>query len=112
MTADEAVAVFSSYSASEQAEFLAQLMVELTLVARDSYEVGGDGLIFPQRVRRINEVQHRISEFLWALLRNDSARYPDDVVLRIFLEQPDDPALGQRLNEAFARSAARRLTAA
>jgi len=112
MTADQAVAVFSSYSSGEQAEFLAQLMVELTLVARDSYEVGGDGFTFPQRVRRLNEVQHRISEFLWALLHDDPSRYPDDVLLRIILEQPDDPALGQQLNEAFARSAARRLTAA
>ena len=112
MTADEAITVFSSYSSGEQAEFLAQLIHELTLVARDSYEVGGDGLSHPQRVRRINEVQHRVSAFLWSLLRNDPSRYPDDVLLRIILEQQDDPALGRQLNEVFARLAARRLTAA
>ncbi|HEY0080735.1 MAG TPA: hypothetical protein VGB73_19180 [Pyrinomonadaceae bacterium] len=112
MTADEAIPVFSSYSRSEKEEFLAQLMYELTLVARASYEAGGDGLTELQRVRRINEVQHRISAFLLALLRDEPQRYPDDVLVRIILEQPDDAVLGRQLSEAFARLTAQRLTAA
>ena len=112
MTADEAVHVFSSYSRREKEEFLAQLMYELTLVVRESYEVGGDSLSEPQRVKRINEVQHRISAFLLALLRDESQRYPDDVLVRIILEQPEDAVLGRQLSEAFARLAAQRLTAA
>lgn len=112
MTADEAVSVFISYSQSEKAEFLAQLMYELTLIARDGYGVGRDGLAEPQRVRRINEAQHRVSAFLWALLRDDPQRYPDDVLVRIILEQPDDGVLRRQLSEAFARLAAQRLTTA
>jgi hypothetical protein len=108
MTTDEAIAVFSSYSPDEKKEFLAQLMYELTVVARDSYVPEEDGLTNPQRVRRINEVQHRLSAFLGKLLRDDPQRYPDDVLVRIVLEQPGDDVLGQNMLAAFAN--AQRLT--
>lgn len=87
-------------------------MYELTLVARDSYEVGGDGLTNPQRVRRINEVQHRVGAYLVALTRDNPNRYPDDVIVRIILEHRPDEALGQQLTEVFTRLTAQRLTAA
>ena len=112
MTVDEAIAVFSSPSIEEKEEFLAQLMHELTVIARDSYEVGQDGLTNPQRVRRINEVQHRISAFLCALLRGDPQRYPDDVLLKIILEHPDDTILERQLSESFARLIRNRVTIA
>jgi hypothetical protein len=112
MTVDEAIAVFSSYSDEEKKEFLAQLVYELTVVARGCYEVGGEGLTDPPRTRRINEVQHRVAAFLWALLREDPRRFPDDVLVKIVLEQPDDEELGRELRATFARMTARRLTAA
>ena len=112
MTVDEASAMFSSYSLQEKKEFLAHLMHELTVLARDSYEVGTDNLTNPQRVRRLNEVQHRVSAFLSALLRDNSQRYPDNVLIKIILEHPEDTGLEQQLNEAFARLMAQRLTVA
>jgi hypothetical protein len=112
MTVDEAISVFSAYSIEEKKEFLAQMVYELTVVARGCYEAGAEGLTDPQRLRRINEVQHRVSAFLWALLRDDPRRYPDDVLIKIVLEQPDDEVLRCELRETFARMAARRLTAA
>lgn len=108
MTTDEAIAVFSSYSSEEKKEFLAQLMYELTIVARDSYAPQEDGLTNPQRVRLINEVQHRLSAFLGALLRDDPRRYPDDVLVRIVLEESGDDVLSQHIMAAFAN--AHRLT--
>ena len=112
MTVDEAISVFSSYSAEEKKRFLAQLAYELTVIARGCYEVGAEGLTEPQRLRLINEVQHRVNAFLWALLRDDPRRYPDDVLIRIVLEQPNDEVLRRELSQTFARMAARRLTAA
>ncbi|MGH9945302.1 MAG: hypothetical protein ACRD9R_23365 [Pyrinomonadaceae bacterium] len=112
MTVEEANVTFSSYSPGEKAEFLAGLMYEITIVARDSYEVGGDGLINAERMRRLNEVQHCLSAFLWALLRNDARRYPDDILLEIVLGPSDDAALDRQLSAAFGRMAAQRLTAA
>jgi hypothetical protein len=112
MTVDDAINVFVSYSGEDKKEFLAHLMYELTVVARDSYAEGHDGLTNPQRVRIINEVQHRVSAFLWALLRNDPQRYPDDILVRIILEHPDDNNLQQQLTESFARLTTHRLTIA
>ena len=112
MTIDEAIAIFSAYSLREKEEFLAHLIYELTVIARDSYEVGGDGLTNPQRIRSLNEIQHRLSAFLWALLRNDSKRYPDEVLVKIILEHPEDSLLERQLREAFARLANQRLTVA
>jgi hypothetical protein len=108
MTVEEAIATFSSFSPDEQKEFVAQLMYELTVVVRDSYEAGGDGLSAPPRVRRINEVQHRLAAHLGKLLRGDSERYPDDVLIRIALEHEGDAELEGQTRAAFA--AAHRLT--
>jgi hypothetical protein len=97
-------------SGEEKEEFLAHLMHELSIIARDSYEVGRDGLTNPQRVRRINEVQHPVSAFLCALLRGDTQRYADDVLLKIILENPDDNILERQLSESFARLTRNRVT--
>ncbi len=89
MTTEEAITVFVSYSSADKQDFLAQLMHELTIIARDSYEVGRDGLTDPRRMRLVNEAQHCVSGFLLALLRDDPQRYPDESLVRIILEQPD-----------------------
>lgn len=108
MTNEEAIAVFSAYSPAEKEEFVAQLIHELTIVGRDTYAVGQDGLTEPQRLRLINEVQHRLSAYLWALLRHDERRFPDDVLLRIVLEWGNDPEFEQQARATFARVAAGR----
>ncbi|HLL16925.1 MAG TPA: hypothetical protein VK388_17830 [Pyrinomonadaceae bacterium] len=112
MTSDQAITAFISYSSDEKAEFIAQLIYELTLLARESYETGGDGLDDPKRVRHINELQHHTSAYLSALLRSDAGRYPDDVLVRIVLDHADDPGLSRQLLKTFARLAAQRLTPA
>ena len=112
MIDDKPIDVFLSYSLKEKEEFIAHLIHEITLIARDSYEVGQDGLTNPQRVRRINEVQHRLSAFLCALLSDDPDRYPDDVLAKIILEHPEDSVLERQLSESFARLTSRRATIA
>ena len=109
MTLEEAAAAFSALSPGEQKELIAQLIYELTVVARGGYEVGGEGLTDPRLVRRINEVQHFLGAFLGKLLREDPQRYPDEVLLRIVLEHGGDEELERQVGAAFAR--AHRLTA-
>ena len=99
----DAAASFSAMEPEEQARFLALLAHELTVATRDAYEVGGDGVDDPARTRAINEVQHRVTGHLVALLRGEPARYPDDVLFGIVLEQ-HDTALRQRLLQAFDRA--------
>jgi hypothetical protein len=108
MTNEEAIAIFASYSLAEKEEFIAQFIYELTIVGRGTYVVGQDGLTEPQRLRLINEVQHRLSAYLLALLRHNERRFPDDVLLRIVLEWGNDHELEQQLRATFARVAAAR----
>jgi hypothetical protein len=110
MLVNDAIEIFVSYSSEDKEEFLAHLMHALTVIARDSYEVGDDGLTNPQRVRRINEVQHRVSAYLYTLLRNDAQRYPDDVLMKIILEHPDDRELERQLVKSFEQLINNRVT--
>ncbi len=96
---------FRGLPATSQIESLVRLAHELTIVARDAYEPGSLDLRHPQRLRALNEVQHRITSHVLALLAADPARYPDDVLASIILEQ-DDPELRRQVAVAFARSLA------
>src|SRR5437899_2972712 len=94
---------FRSLPPAGQIEALVRLAHELTIVARDAYEPGSLELRHPQRLRSVNELQHRITSQVLALLGADSARYPDDVLTSIILEV-DDPELRRQVAVAFARS--------
>ena len=111
MAVQEAIATFSSYSPEEKTDFLARLAHALTILARDTYEVGQEGLVNPTRMRIINEKQHRVIGFLLALIRNDPKRYPDDVLMNIILEQSGDAHLQRQLQEVVTRLMAQRAAA-
>jgi hypothetical protein len=95
--------VFCGLLSELQLEALARLAHELTIVARDTYEPGTLDVRHPQKLRALNEVQHRITSHMLALLTADPARYADDLLASIILEQ-DDPELGRQVAVAFARS--------
>src|SRR4051812_5055181 len=92
-----AVAYLSGLTTEEKAIFLALLVFELTVVARDTYDIGQDGLINPARMRVINEIQHRISAYLVALRQDDAQPDSDDALMRIVLEHPEDTGLQRQL---------------
>ena len=91
---------FRGLRPAAQIEALARLAHELTIVARDTYEVSSPDLRSPHRLRCLNEVQHRVTSHLLALLTGDPGRYPDEVLVSIILDQ-DDPELRRQV--AFVR---------
>ena len=99
----DAIDTFSNFSPQEKTHFLIRLAHMLTIIARETYEVGGEGVTEPSRLRLINEVQYRVTDFLRALMQHDPRRYPDDVLMKIVLEHPDDLDLQQQVQEAVAR---------
>jgi hypothetical protein len=103
MNLTEASRRFSSQSVEEKMEFLTALAHEITILTRDSYEVGTVGLTRPARVRALNEVQHRVLGFLLALVKDSPARYPDDALVEMILEPREDPELQRQLHGAFTR---------
>src|SRR2546422_2401895 len=75
----------------------------LTVLARDTYEGGRNGLTDPSRLRGMNELQHRVLRFLMALMKHDATRYPHDIFVRLILERSEDWELQRQLQEVFDR---------
>jgi|SRR6516162_3472554 hypothetical protein len=103
MDTTQIVAEFRSLPPASQIESLVRLAYELTIVGRDTYEPASLGLQHPNRLRSLNEIQHRVTSHVLALYAADSGRYPDEVLASIILEQ-DDPELRRQVAAAFARS--------
>jgi len=103
MESSNFINTLSALPAQEKIEALVRFSHELTIVARDTYQTGTLGVLHAARLRAINEVQHRISAHVLALLRNDSGRYPDEVLVNIILEHDDDQELRRQIQEAFSR---------
>jgi hypothetical protein len=101
MTVHQAIEIFHNYSPQEKIDFLVYLAHALTILARDTYELGGEGLTHPSRLRRITEVQHRVLSSIIALMKHEAKRYPDEVLVRLVLEHPEDQDLQQQLQQAF-----------
>jgi len=81
---------FARLGRERQIKFLAVLGHNLTIAARDTYEFQSSHVVSPERLRQINEIQHRVFGHIIALLKDDVGRYPDDVLVSIVLDQQDD----------------------
>ena len=55
---------FESLSKQGRIEWLASLLYLLSMLARDTYQVGTDGVVEPDQLRRFNELIHRTASFL------------------------------------------------
>ena len=89
MTIDEAKNRYLSSAPAIQAQILASYAHWLTMLARETYEVGKEGVTDPVTLRRLNEVMHRVTAHILALLKEKKERYPDDVLLSIIIAPED-----------------------
>jgi hypothetical protein len=97
---------FCSLPQAAQVKTLVRLANELTILARESYDHASLGIKEPDRLRAINELQHRITSHALALLAHDAGRYPEEVIGSMILAN-DDPELERQVEAAFARSIGR-----
>lgn len=104
MNADAATALYSSLNRAAQVKLLSRFGFNLTVAARDTYEVGTEELIDPRRLRQINEVLHHIFGHIGKLLNNDPDRYPDDVLISMLLHH-DSVTLCSQAERAFLEAA-------
>ncbi|MBM3224871.1 MAG: hypothetical protein FJZ47_13850 [Candidatus Tectomicrobia bacterium] len=101
MNVQQAIEKFRTFSPQEKMDMLVHLAHALTILARDTYIVTGEGVAEPARLRRITEVQHRLLGALIALMKQETTRYPDEVLVRLVLEHSDDQGLQDQLLETF-----------
>ncbi|MDG4558493.1 MAG: hypothetical protein P9F19_14040 [Candidatus Contendobacter sp.] len=83
---DQEFATFATLDGAERARWLARLAAALTVAARDTYEVGGNGIQDPKRMRRFNELLHRTVNQLLHQLRGDCG-FSDDAYLSMVKEE-------------------------
>jgi hypothetical protein len=98
-----ATETFCKYSPQEKIDFLVRFAHALTILARDTYAVEEEGLTNPSRLRLMNEIQHRVTGALLALYKKDAKRYPDDILVKILLDHPEDLDLQRQLQETWRR---------
>ena len=99
---------FRNLAPEAQLRVLAALGHHLTIAARDTYEFQAPGVRALQRLRDINEIQHRIFGHITALATVEHRRYPDDDLISIVLELGDEHVRAQSLwalQDALARAA-------
>jgi hypothetical protein len=104
MNIDSEIRHFSSVPAVEQARFLARFMYELTLEARNFYGPGGEQAIEPNKLRFVNEVQHRVTRFIEQILIDDPARPSDEVTLRLLLAPRAEKSIEGLVHAAWVRT--------
>jgi len=102
MDVDNLAAAYRGLPDVSQIEALLRLGHELTNVAREEYGAAPLAVRHPERLCQLNEVQHRISRQVLALLNIGPSRCPDEVLTAAILNQ-DDPHLRRRVVAAFTR---------
>src|SRR5271163_1630973 len=61
---DSEIARFLQLSPDDRWRWFAKLLFALTMFARNTYVVGGEGLVDPEKMRRFNELTHRAAQQL------------------------------------------------
>jgi hypothetical protein len=95
---------FNDMAALDQARFLALLLHELSVEARQTYgsaaDLIGDGL----RMRFLNEMVCRVARFTEQLLGDDANRPANEVLMRMLLAPRTDKTAQQMIHNAYRRA--------
>ena len=100
MDVDAAVRFLGSLSRKDKVCAFARLCHDLTVVARDTYGSGTE-VKDAGRLRALNELQHRMTGFLLALIDEDTDRCPDRSVAAMFFTKREDAHLEKLLAFVF-----------
>lgn len=103
MNLDSEIRHFEDMSSLEKSRLLAHFMYEMTLEARNFYG-SSEQPIDSQKLRFINEVQHRVTRFIEQILIDDPARSSDEVMLRLLLAPRTEKAIEGLVLSAYTRT--------
>ena len=104
MNIESEIKHFSEFSPIDQARFMAHFMYELTLEARNFYGPGGEQSIDANKLRFINEIQHRVTRFIEQILVDDPARAANDVMLKLLLAPRSEKTIESLVQAAYVRT--------
>lgn len=104
MNIESEIKHFSELSPLDQARFMARFMYELTLEARNFYNPAGEQAIDANKLRFINEIQHRVTRFVEQILIDDPARTSNDAMLRLLLAPRAEKSVDGLVQAAYVRT--------
>jgi len=104
MNIDSEVRNFVDLSSIDKARFLVRFMYELTLEARNYYGPGGSQDIDANKLRFINEIQHRLTRFIEQILIDDPARTSDESMLKLLLASRSEKTIEALVHGAYTRT--------
>lgn len=104
MNIESEIKHFSELSPLDQARFMTRFMYELTLEARNFYGPSGEQAIDANKLRFINEIQHRVTRFIEQILIDDPARTSNDVMLRLLLAPRAEKTIESLVQAAYVRT--------
>ena len=104
MDTAEIISQYTQKSELQQAKFLSRLAHQITIFARDTYELDGDSLLDPARLRGINEIMHRVIGQQFKLLPGENSRYPDDILIKMLFDMAIECHFEKHLNLSVADS--------
>lgn len=91
---------FARLPEAHRPQFLSAFIHDMTVFMRSAYEL--EGADSAARLKAWNELLHRLSANLEAMLAGSVDRYPDDVLMQIVAAADD--GLRQVVDVAFARA--------
>lgn len=104
MNIESEIRHFADLSSIDKARFLTRFMYEMTLEARNFYAPSGAQDIDANKLRFINEIQHRLTRFIEQILIDDPARSSDDVMLRLLLAPRSEKTIEALVHAAYTRT--------
>jgi len=104
MNIDSEIRNFGDLSSNEKARFLTHFMYELTLEARNYYSPNTTQDIDANKLRFINEIQHRVTRFIEQILIDDPARTSDEAMLRLLLAPRSEKTIEALVQGAYTRT--------
>jgi hypothetical protein len=90
MNLSDAQEAFRALPLTRKVVVLAWIMYELTVAARDTYEVGTDKVRDAARLRSFNELQHRLSAQAAKYAAAEPGGIPDEMIVAMIFEHGAD----------------------
>ena len=90
---------FREMSKNDQIEWLANLLSFITMLARDTYEAGTEGVANPKALRRSNELTHRVSCFLREFVGDKENSWPHKDLFELIEHESSKLGFSQALLE-------------
>jgi hypothetical protein len=100
----ETISAFAKLTPSERAIVLARFAFELTIVARDTYVLGSEQMRYPERLRALNEIQHRVTRRILDILLQRGWEGADEYVWEQAFEQAEEAGCADYVRYAYQRS--------